>query len=375
MRHGDFPWQKYVVRIDAEGYHSAKSRVLRADEENPTIDFRLVATGQRGAVVLNANGTPAVGASVLIGTASKPAWIRDNRPDPSGRGVRVAPDRRRRSDFESTFKPTTLRCLCWGRWGSHAFPVWRLTALANEPVQIVLQPWARVEGTLRSRQSPLPDAMVQLDFAYDSGRNSPGVVARTDGITCKRKPTASGRFVFDRVPPAAEVVVAHYAAARTPRGPFITNGKSAQFNAAPGQMRTIALGGTGRTVVGRFQLKDEAWAADWEASIGSLGLTAEPAEADILYRPSPRFDIERDGSFRIEDVPPGPYRIAFQLLALKPESSLRLGPRAMVKDQNQKGMSGLMVGNITVPEAPEGADDQPVDVGTLHVGYVIGPVK
>jgi hypothetical protein len=149
-----------------------------------------------------------------------------------------------------------------------------------------------------------------------------------------------------------------------------------QFKTAAGQLRTIVLGGTGRTVIGRFRLKDEAWAADWKASIGSLQLAKEPTnvnDAEIVYRPAPLFDVEPDGSFRIDDVPPGPYRVAFSLLALKPESILRQGPRAI--PQNQKGMGGLLAGDFIIPEFAEGTDDVPADIGILHVGYANAPAK
>ncbi len=62
-------------------------------------------------------------------------------------------------------------------------------------------------------------------------------------------------------------------------------------------------------MIGRFRLKEEAWAVDWEASLGMLYRTPEPAAVDVLYQPAPIFEIQKDGSFRIEDVPPGPYQV------------------------------------------------------------------
>jgi hypothetical protein len=148
------------------------------------------------------------------------------------------------------------------------------------------------------------------------------------------------------------------------------------FRPAAGEVRTISLGGSGRTVIGRFQMKDEAWAVDWETSFGHIDPSVKPAEVDnvdILYRPHPRFSIQKDGSFRLEEIPPGNYIIAFELLALKPDSTLRQGPRAI--PEKQKGTSGLMVGNIAVPGAEQGADNELVDIGTLHVGYSNAPPK
>ena len=66
------------------------------------------------------------------------------------------------------------------------------------------------------------------------------------------------------------------------------------------------------------------------------------------------------------DVPPGQFRIAFSLLALKPESSLRVGPQGI--PNNKKGISGLLVGDFIVPEAPTDSVEQTVDIGELLVG-------
>jgi beta-lactamase regulating signal transducer with metallopeptidase domain/protocatechuate 3,4-dioxygenase beta subunit len=364
LRHGDFPRRNYVVRIDAEGYHSAKSRIYRADEEDAVIDVRLVATGRQEAVVLNMDGTPAAGAEVLVGTASNPVSIRENQPDRSNRVAVSQTDRAGRVRIDARADDFTVFVL--GTSGFARVPRTEFDGAVDEPVTIVLKPWARVEGTMRNRQTTLAAELIQLNLAGVWG-NSPrsGLHAQ---YNLQTKSDANGRFVFDRVPSDVDVVVAHHVAVRTERGPFFANGKSAQFKAPPGQVRTIVLGGTGRTVIGRFQLKDEAWAADWEGSLGALHLAEKPAEADVQYYwPSPRFDIDRDGSFRIEDVPPGPYRIAFALLALKPESTLRSGPKALPREA--KGMRGLLVGNITVSELEAGAADQPIDAGTLPVGY------
>jgi len=372
IRHGEFPWGKYVARIDAHGYDSAKSRIYLADERDATIEFRLQRAKRREAIAHNADGTPAASASLLIGTSANPASIRDDQPDPSGRATVVAADADGRFRFDVPTGDFTLFVV--HRSGFARVPRALFEGAVEEPIKIVLQPWARIEGTVRKRQTPLPEAMVQLDFAQER-RDSPGSGGH-GSFNVQTKSDANGRFVFARVPPEVAVVVTHYGPVRTPRGPFLGSHNSLQFQLAAGQVRTISVGGTGRTVVGRFRLKDDAWAADWQTSIGTLHRTVEPANPDaggITYRPAPLFDIEPDGSFRIDDVPPGTYRIAFSLLALKPESILRQGPRAI--PQNQKGMGGLVAGEVTVADADERAADQSVDIGILHVGYANAPAK
>jgi beta-lactamase regulating signal transducer with metallopeptidase domain len=371
LRHGDFSWGEYVARVEAKGYRSAQSRIYRADENNVTIEFRLETAKQRDARTLTADGTPAEGAIVHIGTSANPVSVRVNQLDPSSRDPAIRTDADGRVRIDVPTDDFTLVVL--HESGFARVPGTRFDE-EDEPVSILLQPWARIEGTVRKLQTLLPGESVQLDLADDRGE-SPGF-GRHGLFQMQTKSDTSGRFVFDRVPPAIDVVVTHQGPVRTALGPFLGSHHSGQLKVPAGEMRSITLGGTGRAVIGRFQLKDEAWAADWGASIGTLQPAGKPADlnaGDIVYRPAPLFDIEPDGSFRIEDVPPGQYRIAFSLLALKPESSLRLRLDAIPQDK--KGISGLLVGTYDVPAAADAPVEQFVDLGTLPVGYVNSPRK
>jgi hypothetical protein len=231
---------------------------------------------------------------------------------------------------------------------------------SDEPPKIMLKPWARVEGTLRKGVRILPDQPVNLGITHPwpGAKETEAVVGLAAGYTRHARTDRSGRFVFDRVPPGMQVQVGHLQTVIMPDGPILGYSPEVYFKAVAGEVRKVALGGSGRTVVGTFRMKDEAWAVNWEASFAVMDPVARPGEVDLLYRPCLMFQLQKDGTFRLEEFPPGKYKIAFYRLALKPESSLKRG-----------AMSGLFIGEVTVPELAAGDADQPVDLGMLPVGF------
>ncbi len=366
VRQAEFPWEVCAVRVEAQGYAAMTSRMISADDQEVAIDFRLKAERGHEGIALEADGTPAAGALVLVGSKTSLVNLSDIRIDAVGRKPVIRTDRDGRFLLDAQADDFTV--FLAGTTGSASIRRAEFDVAGREPVQIQLTPWARVEGILQSHKQLLADETVALGVPGDSPQFGLNATSRLETRT-----DANGRFVFYRVPFGGEVVMTHVVTVRTGQGPFLGSGATARFKLAAGEIRTIDLGRNGRTVCGRFQLKDETWAVDWEASIGSLHAMRDPAQNEIHYRPPPRFQIQKDGAFQIDDVPSGSYRISFELLALKAESSLRSRQNGVPVEK--KGTSGLVVGTIVVPDASQGEGDQSVDVGTLPVGAVTAPAK
>ena len=129
---------------------------------------------------------------------------------------------------------------------------------------------------------------------------------------------------------------------------------------APGQAVEVRIGGKGRPVVGRVALQAPPGVA--------RRLAAEPPGDDreaARLQPAPgtprpgdphaydRFaaSLDKDGRFRIEDVPPGRYELTVTIDA--PPSAERPGPTQEL-------------GQVKVPvDVPEGDADAPVDLGEI----------
>jgi hypothetical protein len=139
-------------------------------------------------------------------------------------------------------------------------------------------------------------------------------------------------------------------AIRFERGFSLGGGPSATIDLAPGATVRLALGGTGRPIVGKATVPAEVVDRDdWHYDLGEL--SREPiAGRRADYRSV--FQVERDGSFRIEHVEAGTYEL-----------------RIVVRE----GRAGLLGGEVlatvrremVVPEMPGGRSDDPLDLGKI----------
>jgi hypothetical protein len=362
LRQGLIPWEECVVQIEAEGYDPARSRIVRADEDSPAVVVRLRGAKQREAVVLDVDGTPAAGALVYLGTQTTPIDVlqRDLPRSSPGFVGRTGENGQFRFDIQSgdfTIFAIADSGFAWAPRKQFELP-------ADDVPTLRLQSWARIEVTLRKAGKVLPNEPVDLGIngPWPGARRADPIIGLAAGYSRHVRTDKNGRFVFDRVPPEMVVRVGHLQTVILPVGPMLGYSPEAYFRTTAGAVRQVALGGSGRTVLGTFRMKDEAWAVDWESSFAVMDPVARPGEVDLLNRPFPMFRPQRDGTFRLEEFPPGKYKIAFNRLALKPESSLK-----------RKEMPGIFITEVTVPELVAGDADQPVDLGELPVGFSTMP--
>jgi len=184
-------------------------------------------------------------------------------------------------------------------------------------MSLVLQPWARVQGVMRVGDKPDPEHWVVLQNQYDSYDASS---SRTTfvGIYLKADPDAEGRFSIDKVPPGRRRIDVEYRLRDRNYGetPY-SHGRSLQVN--PGETNDVTLGGAGRQVVGRMNViggdvTDVDWRRDThrlvsnaQSGLGAVaslvgtifGANAENYSYVILF--------ETNGTFRVDNVPPGKY--------------------------------------------------------------------
>jgi len=363
VRQNMIPWQVGAVRVEADNYQPATSRKFGADEDAVAVVVRLKKLEQahHAGIALNPDGSPAVAAAVLLGTPSQPLSSADLQPEPAKRKAAAITDGSGR--FRIVAQPVEFTAIIVGSSGAARFSSDDFGQGDKEPLRISLRPWARISGVLRNRQTVLSGEIVTLGLtpsAKEPAALSRGLDPRT---TLQTRTDVNGRFQFEQVLPECEVTVSHLKEVLMERGPFLGYFNSTLLSMKAGETRTMSLGGTGRTIIGRFRMKDAAWAVDWEKSFGQLDPLRSAIADGATHRPPPRFSIQEDGSFRVEDISSGSYRIVFAILALKPESSLAKSLRP-----GQKGLSGLVVDKITIPDAVDDEADAVVDLGTLPVG-------
>jgi thiol-disulfide isomerase/thioredoxin len=117
----------------------------------------------------------------------------------------------------------------------------------------------------------------------------------------------------------------------------------------------VRLGGTGRPVVGRFVLAGATeTTVDWTNNQpAEIRVPLNEVKGARVWRCFGSY-IDKDGRFRVEDVPPGEY-----------ELELTVNSDAYPKDRG--AMIGLLRKTVVVPEARAARPDEPVDLGTITV--------
>ena len=305
------------------------SRAFREDEGSQTFDFALHPSKGYTGLVLLPDGKPATGAEVALATQGNPVSIRSGHFD-------------RHWDFPKTST---------GPDGRFTFPArddkFLLVAVSEagyaevssdelaKSGKLVLQPWGRIEGNVRigSRFGSGQEVMFQPDRPNRAYFWSFDYTTQTD---------ERGLFLFDWVIPGS---------GRISRSVVTKLGGGAyghmpcwpeSVEVKPAQTVRVTIGGKGRPVTGRVVLDGTPEAPiDWTQN--------EPVEIGLFAAAN----IDKDGRFRIEDIPSGRHRLEVRVNA------------------PSQGAGGPVIGraqrDFTMPEMPGGRSNEPLDLGTITV--------
>ncbi len=337
------------LRIEAEGYVPEISRPIADDQGDAKVDFELVAGDSIAGVVRLPGGGPAEGADVVLVVPSAPAFITNGRP-PSGldhRAVKTGADGR--FAFPPEEPPFTIVAL-----DNRGFAQVRSTDFARGG-ELVIQPWGRVEGTLRIGIRPGAGETLLLTGG-PHGDTEHSIPWFEYSATADRW----GKFAFDRVVPgsitvARKIVLSDhsYSSANTTR-----------VDVKPDRTTAVTLGGTGRPVIGRVIVPEGLRErVDWGSSLnhltarrsmlkqaaGMLGMGGEAAGTDYAVK------VEPDGSFRVEDVVAGNYHLSILLREASSNPNQRHSAESIGGAQRE----------VMVPEMVGGRSDQPLDLGKI----------
>jgi RNA polymerase sigma factor (sigma-70 family) len=173
--------------------------------------------------------------------------------------------------------------------------------------KIQITPWGRIDGMLRISGQPKGNQLIELSRFGGTleGWNTYHIMheART-------RTDASGRFAFDKTlafgandPGVLEV---HWVPESADE-----SGRWAKVRVTPGQTAHVTIGGTGATLIGHITAPKAV-----PAFHGMLQSVMPSPQTQPTTRPAApveesihpiRFAVAADGSFRVEDVPPGKY--------------------------------------------------------------------
>jgi beta-lactamase regulating signal transducer with metallopeptidase domain len=368
----NFRWPYPQVRylhVEAPGYLPAISRGFRFNEKAQLYDFKLT----RGTVptrpaiegvVRLPDGSPAAGAEVALAMKTAAPSIQDGRIAEPKRHPTAIAGTGGTFRFEAQTEPAIVMV-----FHERGYAEATEAQLAELPAHaLTLQSWGRVEGTIRVGARPGARESVTLNpkrtIAPDDMHIYFGYEVNAD---------TQGRFTFERVRPGSATV--SRTIRRTPNsfafGPWVP------VEVRPSETAHVSIGGTGRPVIGRVVRRaGENITIDWALSRSMFRLRPPPIDEPANMTQEQRtawynkwsstaegkaylayqngegfyaFGIERDGSFRIDDVRPGTY-------------SLRIEPT-----DNERNPIATAERTVVVPEMNGGRSDEPLDLGAIEL--------
>lgn len=331
--HGYFA---HLVRIEADGYRAAVSRDIKSNEGNVSIDFELNKGRDIAAKVVTPRFLPAARAKVALGVAGSQISIQNGEIDAgstySARGETNDSGRFRFPPQDSDFHLILTHPSGYAH--IKGTPEWPLVK------DIRLEAWARVEGTFRVGRTPAANVPITLFVAgRDSyGTDVPSIFTHHDVTT-----GPDGRFVFERVVPGSGQIGRRIMLTVDDGAVDVTSSCMMAADFPAGKTVHIDLGGAGRPVAGKLR-PPEGFKAKvrWNFAL----VTVEPDKTEARTA-SPHYTatVDRDGTFRIDDVHAGNYSLSVRF---------------------ERDDAGRLLNHPFIAPSAEGDQSiQPVDLGVL----------
>jgi thiol-disulfide isomerase/thioredoxin len=371
--------RNYALRVEAPGYLPGEFFGLADDEGEIEHDFRLVREGPRG-IIRTPDGKPAAGA-VVVASPRDNAWryLQNGRfPEAALRSqnaCETGPDGR-----YAGLRETGPQSMTVVHDAGFAYRSPAEIAISHD---VTLEPWGRVQGVVRLGKNAGSGLVVGASVVrpavgpWSKSSNRADLMVRR--YFTQTKADTEGRFVLDRVVPGQAKV---YRLLPREGGGFLLT-HSVDADVPPGGTAEVALGGTGRPVVGRFTGPDGTVPIVRFRDTTGLLLIRDPlprkpgnasasarreqerqvrfrtiAERQALERLNKDFGLEiaPDGTFHADDVPPGRYQF-----------SLAHFERDVVGETITFMSSVVFQREVNVPEAEPGHADEPFNVGDVII--------
>jgi uncharacterized GH25 family protein len=326
----------HLVRIEAEGYQVAVSREIKSDEGDVRVDFELKPAPDIAATVLTPDGRPAAGARIALGIAGSQINVKNGEiSDGSTYAARRDTDESGRFRFPSQGDAYQLVI-------THPAGFAYLKSAEQEiPNSISLTAWARVEGTFHLGPQTVPSVSITLNVnsVHSYGEDVPSIFTQHEVTT-----GSEGKFVFERAFPGQGRIGRGILLMVGDGAAEVTSSQMESVLLKAGETLDIDLGGFGHAVIGRLALP--AKFADkvlWNFAL--VHVTADVPEPLDEVMPYFTATVGRDGTFRIDDVPPGKYVMSVRF---------------------SEHPAGYVSGHrFTVPEIDDDQARQELDLGVL----------
>ncbi len=286
------------LMLSADGYRK-KSVDLPVQTNDISMTIELEPGGDLAGTVLLANGQPADGAQVGFRTDSGGSWIE-------------APGK-----FGEQHHPSQISTLTGADGRFQIEPVfdakrvvvvhdqgWACVPLTFENQTITLQPWGSVQGRAFAGSRPLSRVTVTIGSGWTE-KVGYGFSTETDD---------TGKFEFPKVPAGTAQAELQYRS-----GNIGVSSHPTRFTVKAGERTNVQIGGSGVRVIGRIVPQPSRTDIDWTKSAQHLQPKSVTSEIRGLNPPgSYGFFTNPDGTFVVEDVASGDYRLVINLVSSQP---------------------------------------------------------
>ena len=302
-----------AVKVEADDYAAQVELLPEAQNGVVQVVVRLKPSAALRGILVTAEGAPVAGAKVGISSDIAPSialMLQDGRlRELGGQGKMVTTD----SDggFVLPSPSESGMVIAAQEKGFASAPVQQV----RDSRRLVLQAFGRIEGTFTRRGQPVAGQELTLTMrdagiVFDSGQYK----ATTD---------ENGRFAIDRVPPGKIQVMRMVKTSENSS----SYSYGAEVTVPPGQIAHLALGDSGATLTGQIRFETPPAEEEKLDLQGSLYTVPPPlpgstsAEESSAYYQTPEgkarirqrrtfvVGIAGDGSWNVDSVPPGTYRI------------------------------------------------------------------
>lgn len=346
------PNEKLKFMVSADGYLPAATQALTGQGWH-TNDFELKKGNGPAGIVQTPDGQPVANADVAISGIGYLSLMKT-----SFRDLNRADTVSAKTDAEGHFVlPAVLPSPTIIAVHERGYAEVSGDQLAKSAT-VVLQPWGRIEGTLMNGTKPGSNQAVMVA----PKQTGPGGL-NYDFDSYRTETDEQGHFTFTNVPPGTRQLVR-----------IISRGGGSwswshiePITVKAGEVTRVIYGGHGRPVIGKVVSSDPARKVEWQSGYHNLAtqMPRPPSGLGALIRAwaqGPEVKAARqtyryyavqfaeDGTFRIEDIPPGSYRLSCNF-----SEGGQMGGRPI----------GSLNKDVVVPEMPNGPTDEPLDLGQL----------
>lgn len=356
------PHEDYAIRIEADGYLPLQTPAVKLGSKDTTFDAKLTpGTGPAG-TVHTPDGKPVADAQLAIANREQRAIVQNGKVSTRCNDSSRPQPRIFTTDSAGRFAiPPQVQngqLVAMSEAGIAIIPV----TPGSSSLDITLQPWSSIEGTLRSRKSPAAKAHLHAGLSGDFESGAPSIqsTAETD---------AAGHFLLTHL---ASGTVNVYRVEPTGDPDASSLQMLDALELKDGQALHKDFGGNGRTVIGHLVIPNPQWRKGLHCNLARQQPRPDypdnwpemtPAQQQDWWKEQPKarpavsfysVTISPDGSFIVEDVQAGQYTF-----------NASVDPPRLSNDPDMRLAS--LARPITVEPSAPADSDKPLDIGTLEL--------